>query len=70
MQDSELTVMVELESSHGSHSYASVTFNDISTRMAAAHCHAHCPGPQTALLVLQWKLQVLRSSLSAVSFHL
>ena len=31
MQDSELTVMVELESSHGSHSYANVTFDDIST---------------------------------------
>ena len=31
MQDSQLTVKVELESSHGFSSYASVTFNDIST---------------------------------------
>lgn len=31
MQDSGLTVTVELESSHGSNSYANITFDDIST---------------------------------------
>ncbi len=66
MQDSELTVMVELESSHGSHSYASVTFNDISTEWQrhTATLTAQATDSTARLAV---KLQVLLAFVSAPS---
>lgn len=67
MQNSELTVKVELESSHGSHSYANVTFGDISTdwRRYTATLTARATDSTARLAV---KLQVLTPSISASAF--